>query len=109
MKVTVKDQEAIINTSRNDLMKLNAKTTELALKVNTAHQKVEHEVAINMSIHADKKKVEQKLSESIAEVEKLKDENSKLEEEMKQSKMKNKELEKKLSEFESGSTFNQNI
>ena len=64
-------------------MKLNAKTTELALKVNIAHQKVEHEVAVNHSIHADKKKVEQKLSESMVEVEKLKEENSKLKDEMK--------------------------
>ena len=83
LKVIVKDREAIINTSKNDLIKFNAKTNELALQLNNAHQKVEHEVAVNMSIRADKRKVEEKLTEASVENQELQEENAKLKEEAK--------------------------
>ena len=90
-------------------MKLNTKNIELRLQVNTAHQKVEHEVNVNRSLRVEKKNVEQRLTESTAEIQKLKEEKIRLKEEAKQSELEKKELKKKVSELESGSTLNQKI
>ena len=83
LKVLLKDKGVIVHTTKNDLMKLNKKAIELGLQVNTAHQKVEHEVHINMLLREDKKNLELRLTEFTAEVQKLKEMTMKAEEKAK--------------------------
>ena len=83
LKVTLKDKDAIVNTTRNDLMRLNMKNIEIGLQVNTVNQKLKHEVNINRSLRVERKSVEQRLTESTAENQKLKEEIAKLKEEAK--------------------------
>ena len=113
MKVIVNNKDAIVNTYRNDLMKLNAKTIQLGLKVNTTNQKLEHEVNINTSLREEKRNLELKLNEFAPEVQKLKELTSKAEEEAKkkleESKLEKKKLKEKISQLKSGSALNQKI
>ena len=83
LKVIVKNKDAIVNTSGNDLMRLNMKNIEIGLQVNTVNQKLKHEVNINRSLRVERKSVEQRLTESTAENQKLKEEIAKLKEEAK--------------------------
>ena len=110
LKVILKDKDAIVQTTKNDLIKLHKKATELGLQVNIANQKLEHEDNINTSLGEDKRKLELMLKESTVEVQKLKEELSKAEEEAKkkleESELEKEKLKEKISQFESGSSVN---
>ena len=71
---------------------------------------MEHEVNVNMSLREDKKNLELRLTESTAEVQKLKEMTMKAEEEAKkkleQSELEKNELKEKMSQQESGSVLN---
>ena len=109
LKVALHHQESIINTSKNDLMKLDNANKELNYKLRDAIDKVEHEARIRYMFQEQKKEAEKKLGEAVDEKKKVDERNTQLKEEAKQKELKIQELEKRLSEYESGSTFNQNI
>ena len=93
LKVILKDKDAVVQTTKNDLIKLHKKTTELGLQVNIANQKLEHENNINTSLREDKRRLELMLKEFAAKVQKLREEVSRAEGEAKK-KLEESELEK---------------
>ena len=65
LKVTLKEKDNIINTTRGDLVKLNSQKNEMELKVGTLQQKLDSETAKLKGVQAAKERVEQHLNDAI--------------------------------------------
>ena len=109
LKTTFKDKDAIVQTTKGNLIRLNTKNIELGLQVNTSHQQLEHKVNLNISLRAEKESMDRKFTEAMAQIQRLEGENAKLREEVKKNEGGKKFFENKASQFEAGKIINQNI
>ena len=58
LKVTLKNKDPIVQTTRGNLMRLNTKNIELGLVVNTTQQKLDYEIGVCRSLQAKKESVD---------------------------------------------------
>ena len=59
-------------------MKLHNRNLELGLQVNTMQQKLDHEVEVSRGLRAEKESIDKKLTESMAQTQKLEEEAAQL-------------------------------